>query len=203
VYHLLKVAPGCGGCFSYKVMNLSDGAKHLHKIAADVKKYGNSVFPGMAGKKALQFIDGNFRNQSWEGIPWKRRRGGKRNKGRALLIDRGILRRGNKFAAGAGTVRVYNDVRYAAVNNNGFNGSVSIPAHTRRLYGKFKTSSLKTRKARLTKQERGSADVKAHTRNMRIPRRQFMPTELRPSPTLNRTIRREVELQMHKILKRT
>lgn len=176
-------------------------SNNMRKIAARVKTYRDAEFPGMAGKKALRFIDGNFRNQSWEGMPWKRRKGGKRNKGRNLLVDRGILRRGNNMRTGSGQVMVYNYVKYAKAHNNGFNGIVSIPAHTRRLFGKFKTSSLKTKKASKKKQYKGDAQVKAHNRRMRLPRRQFMPTEQRPSPTLNREIGREVNLQMLKILK--
>lgn len=173
----------------------------MRKISARVKAYRDAEFPGMAGKKALRFIDGNFRKQSWEGIPWKHRRGGKRNKGRALLIDKGFLRRGNNFRSGSGQVTVFNYVKYAAAHNNGFSGAVNIKAHTRRLFGKYKASSLKTKKASTKKQYKGDAQVKAHSRNMRIPRRQFMPTAERPSPTLNREISREVKLQMLKILK--
>ena len=173
----------------------------IKRKAALVKNYRKAVFPSMAGKKALRFIDDNFRKQSWEGVPWKKRRGGKRNKGRALLIDRGILRRGNNFKAGDGTTKVYNYVKYAKAHNNGFNGTVAIPAHNRRLFGKFKVSSVKTKKTSTKKLQRGTASVKAHNRKMRLPRRQFMPTAERPSPTLNRTIEREVKLQMLKILK--
>lgn len=173
----------------------------MRRIATRVKNYRDAEFPGMAGKKALRFIDGNFRKQSWEGIPWKPRRGGKRNKGRALLVDKGVLRRGNNFRTGSGQVTVYNYVKYAKAHNNGFNGTVSIKAHTRRLFGKYKASSLKTKKAGTKKQYKGDAKVKAHNRRMRLPRRQFMPTAERPSPTLNREIEREVKLQMLKILK--
>lgn len=180
----------------------NDISKHMRKVAARVKNYRDAEFPGMAGKMAMRFINNNFRQQSWEGIPWKKRRGGKRNQGRALLIDRGILRRGTNFKALSGQVLVYNHVRYAAAHNNGFTGTVAIPAHRRRLYGKFKTSSLKTKKSRLAKQYRGETNVKAHSRKMRLPRRQFMPTDQRPSPTLTNQVNREVRLQMLKFLKR-
>lgn len=173
----------------------------MRKIAARVKAYRDAEFPGMAGKKALRFIDGNFRKQSWEGVAWKRRKGGKRNKGRALLIDKGILRRGTNFRTANGAVTVYNYVKYAKAHNNGFNGIVAIKAHKRRLFSKYKTTSLKTKKTSGTKQYKGDAGVKAHNRQMRLPRRQFMPTIERPSPTLNKEIAREVKLQMLKILK--
>ena len=197
----LKAALTCYPVCNANIRMGNNISNNMRKIAGRVKTYRDAVFPGMAGKKALRFIDGNFRKQSWEGIPWKRRRGGKRNKGRALLVDRGILRRGSNMRTGSGTVTVFNYVKYAKAHNNGFNGTVSIPAHSRRLFGKFKASSLKTKKARLTKQERGTTNVRAHNRKMRLARRQFMPTVERPSPTLNREIDREVKLQMLKILK--
>lgn len=173
----------------------------MRKIAGRVKAYRDAEFPGIAGKKALRFIDGNFRKQSWEGVPWKRRKGGKRNRGRALLIDKGILRRGNNFRTSSGQVMVYNYVKYAKAHNNGINTTVNVKPHIRRLFGKYKASSLKTKKASTKKQYKGDAKVKAHARKMRLPRRQFMPTAERPSSTLNREISREVKLQMLKILK--
>src|SRR5436190_21040055 len=119
----------------------------IRKIATGVRNYRDNIYPAMAGKKALRFIDDNFRKQAWEGMPWKRRKGGKRNKGRALLIDRGILRRGNNFKATPGQALVYNYVKYAKAHNNGFTGIVSVKAHTRRLFGRFKQSSLKSKLA--------------------------------------------------------
>lgn len=173
----------------------------MRRIAAGVKNYRDVEYASMAGKKALRFIDDNFRKQSWEGIPWKRRKGGKRNIGRALLIDKGTLRRGTNFKASTGQVMVYNYVKYAKAHNNGFTGIVAVKAHNRRLFGKFKQSSVATHKSSSKRLEKGTTHVKAFNRNMRLPRRQFMPTADRPSPTLNNDIKREVTLKMLKILK--
>lgn len=178
---------------------LSDDMK---RIAGLVKRYRDAEYPGMAGRKTLAFIDGNFRKQSWEGMPWKRRRNNKKSNGRAILILRGILRRGTNFKTGSGEVIVYNYIKYAAAHNNGFTGTVAVRAHNRKLYGKFKSSSVKTKKASTKKQYKGNAQVKAFSRNMRLSRRQFMPTAARPSPTLIKEIKREIDLQMLKILKR-
>lgn len=176
----------------------------MRKIATRVRAYRDAEFPGMAGKKALRFIDGNFRKQSWEGVPWKRRKGGKRNSKRALLIDKGFLRRGTNFRSGSGQVMVYNYVKYAKAHNNGLNTLVTVKAHERKAH-KFKIGqgiyNVKTKRERFKHYSRSAAQVKSHARNMRMPRRQFMPTAERPSPTLNREISREVKLQMLKILK--
>lgn len=175
----------------------------LTAMGREVKNYAASIYPKKAGKIGLQFIEGNFRKQAWEGIPWKRRKGGPRNNGRALLVLRGILRRGNRMRTAPGQAILFNEVPYAKAHNEGFSGSVAIKAHKRRLYGKYKVSNTSSRRTYKKKLERGTAQVKAHTRKMRIPRRQFAPTKNRPSPTLAKSVTREVTLDLYKILKRT
>jgi hypothetical protein len=178
--------------------NISNDIK---RKAEQIKMYALIKYPQDTGKAAMRFINENFRKQSYEGLPWKKRRGGKRNNGRALLIDKGTLRRGNNFKTGPGAVTIYNYVKYAKAHNEGVNATVAIKAHNRRLFGKFKVTSLKTRKTSTKRLEKATVNVKAHSRWMRIPRRQFMPTAERPSPTLTRTVYRDVQLQMLKILK--
>lgn len=177
-------------------------ANDLRKKALEILTFKNQVFPKAAGKMALKFINGNFRSQSWEGRPWKKRRGGKRNARRAILVDTGALRRGNQMAVMPGAVRIFNDVPYAAAHNNGYYGTVSVKGHSRRIYGRFKVSSLSTRRTSKKRLESGKTSVKPHSRLMRIPRRQFAPTKERPSPTLNRSIRRYTQLEVLRILKK-
>ena len=182
------------------MVNLSG---QLKAIEAAVKNYSISQYPGMAGKKALRFIDDNFRSQSWEGQPWKRRRNpnAKGNKGRALLVKRGILRRSFRMQAIGASVRIYTEIKYARVHNEGFRGVVNIPAHKRRAYGLYQVSSVNTHSTRRIKTETSSGMVRAHTRYMRIPRRQYMPTPERPSITFNNIIKRQVTLDVMKIAK--
>jgi hypothetical protein len=47
----------------------------------------------------------------------------------------------------------------------------------------------------------GDMNVKAHTRQMNIKRRQFMPTAARPSSVLTDTIQRQVRLDVYRILR--
>lgn len=176
-------------------------ANKLKGMEAAVRNYASTVYPNMAGKKALRFIDDNFRKEAWEGYAWKKRAKADRGSRRALLILHGTLRRGNRSQAMPGGVRIYNDVVYARVHNEGFRGTVNVSAHNRRLFRKYATSSVKTHRTALKKQHAGDAQVKAHTMKMNIPRRQFMPTAARPSPTLNREIQRQVTLDIYKILK--
>lgn len=59
----------------------------------------------------------------------------KRNKGRALLVDTGRLRRSIRIMGKtSSSVTIGSDVPYASVHNDGFRGSVSqrVKAHTRK-----------------------------------------------------------------------
>jgi len=68
---------------------------------------------------AERFLE-NFRKEGFFGSPWKRRKkGAKRDKGRALLVDTGNLRRSINSRTTADSVEFYTDVPYAAIHNEG------------------------------------------------------------------------------------
>ena len=82
----------------------------------------------------------------------------------------------NKVVISAGNSKV----PYARVHNEGFTGSVVVPAHDRR-----------------TKKGKGkTVQVKAHKRMMRIPQRQFLGA----CPELERILKREAEALFKSIL---
>lgn len=187
----------------------NDLAIKIKDIEKNVSKYVMTGFAPMAAKKALRFIDDNFKNQAWAGTPninWKRRKGNK-DTGRALLIKKGALRRSFIAQTMAGQARVFTNIPYAQAHNDGFRENVSIPAHVRKkirnakvqMIGEFtKSGKHKTKTVQI---HEGNSQVKAHTRNMNIPRRQFMPTPARPSSVLNEAIVKQVRYDMYKILK--
>jgi phage gpG-like protein len=176
-------------------------AARIKNTQAAVSRYAQLEYPAIAGKAALRFIDDNFRNASWEGVPWKRRK--ILDRGRALLVKRAVLRRSFRYQAMNAAARIFTDVKYARAHNEGFRGTVNVEGHSRRTFGKFRASSVSTQRSRVIRTESGQLSVKGHTRNMNIPRRQFMPTALRQSPTLNNSIKRQVTVGLMKILKRT
>lgn len=110
----------------------------------------------LAGQLAGQYFQEAFTKKAFDGKAWKpnsdpTRRGSE-------LIDSGNLRRsmqtvreGRKVTVSFGNQKV----GYAQVHNEGFDGQVVIPAHTR-------------------KTKRGEQNVRTHTRRMRIPQRQFL-----------------------------
>ena len=135
---------------------------------------------------ALRFIDDNFINQGWEGQPWKAtKRGG------TILVGSGTLKSGFSSEVSQGTIYIRNFVKYANPHNRGFKGTVAIPEHTRGVY----TGSRSKRK------KKGTVDVRAHTRNMNLDQRQFVPTPESPSPTFNRMKRELITEQLNAHLK--
>lgn len=152
-----------------------DLKKRLKKAEAAQAK-----LPAILAGDALRFIDDNFREQAWEGEPWKAitRPNG------TILVDTAKLKNSFNFDTAPGEARIYTNVPYAAVHNNGFSGSVNVPSHKR---SKFK----KTGKGKMKKTSSGM--VKAHSKKMEIDQRQFAPTDGSPSPTLQKKLNTTIE----------
>ena len=138
-------------------------------------------------------------------IPFKKRsdkRWGKETRpNRAILVDKGILKRDiqkldvREDYAIVGTTRI--SAPYAKAHNEGFKGTVTqhVKPFTRNRYGKEKRGTgvfnVKTRKERTRTHTvvTGSVQVKGFTRRIKqnIPQRQFMGN----SPFLDRRIQAE------------
>jgi phage gpG-like protein len=151
--------------------------------------------PRLVGAQAVYFFNQRFREQAWADDtthPWKaRKKGAKRDFGRAILVDRGHLRRSIKVTqASLSRVVVASTVPYAQVHNEGFDGVVNIPAHTRRKYGRVKDGR------RTKKVVAATTQVKAHSRRMRMPKRQFMGN----SAVLNQQIARIIQAELNRSL---
>lgn len=151
------------------------------RLKEAMKKTNAFIHEGIAPKvetEVLQFVDNNFRNQSWEGVAWE-----KTERGGTILVHTGALRRGFMSERTSGQIRVYNDMPYAKVHNEGFDGIQQVRAHTRAVY---------ERKGKMAK-IKGRYKVKAHSRHMKIKQRQFLPTNHSPSETLENKISNIIE----------
>lgn len=161
--------------------------------------------PRMLGAETVKFAKENWQKQGYQGnafTPWLPRRSG--NNRRGILLNTGRLRRSVRVVrVTADSVVIGTDVPYAAVHNEGFSGSVRVKAHTRNKYGKTKVGtgiySVKSRneRKRTVTSVTGSSTVKAHTRYIKIPKRQF----LGDSPVLIQRLRRIVAAEIMKALK--
>lgn len=134
----------------------------------------------------------NFRRQGYVNagdvfIPWRATKtkkaaklGGKRGSG--ILVQSGALKRSIRKGGNFDLVRVYTDIPYAEIHNNGgkVSGTWRIGAHVRKIKsGKF-------------------VPVQSHSRtvNFTMPRRQFINT-----PYLNKMAMREYDKRLLRIMK--
>lgn len=185
-------------------MNPEEFTRLVKKKGAELKNYATSQFPTKAGNITLRFINGNFRAQGFQGNTFKKWKANKR--GGTILVKSGKLRSATTFTTQTGQVTIKNQMPYAKVHNEGFEGTVTVKAHTRNKYGKFKTGTGKFTKSgkertKTMTAKTGESKVKTHTRKMKIEQRQSIPTVESPSPVLNNAITREVAKDINKIMK--
>lgn len=159
--------------------------------------------PKYAGNIAVNFTKSRFREQAWIDSymqPWKRRKSnGKKDRGRAILVKSGRMRRSPRvIRTGNMSVTIGSDVPYYKVHNDGFRGIVTVKVHRRK---KFKKSQVETTK--LTKKGKprkkqvitivGEINVKSHQRRMNIPRRRSMGVSAYQTQAINRMISAEIK----------
>jgi phage gpG-like protein len=178
-----------------------DFERLLQKKATEIKQYANTKFPSTAGNITLRFVNGNFRAQGFQGSTFKK---WKKSKG-TTLVKTGALRAATYYTTQNGQVTIKNNMPYAKANNEGFKGVVSVKAHTRNKYAKTKIGTGKftnkgTERTKTITQKTGSNTIKAHTRNVNLPQRQFIPTNENDSPVLMKAIQREVTKDLKNII---
>lgn len=165
------------------------------------------TLPVKAGAVMVAFSKQRFRDQAWLGDisePWKPRKAIKKgNRGRSILVKSGYLRRSIRVVRyGNMSVTIGSDAPYAHIHNEGFRGTVSVAAFKRKRFKKemVETYAL-TKKGKQRKLTTvsviGEIDVKAHTRNINMPRRRFMGA----SQYLNAQIGRVIGAEIMRIFK--
>lgn len=185
-------------------MSPEEFEKKLRQRAKEIQNYAMTRFPSTAGNIALRFINGNFRAQGFQGQSFERWKKSKGEKG-TTLVDTGALRAANYYTTQPGQTTLKNNMPYAKAHNEGFEGTVTIKAHSRNKYSKAKKGTgkfTKTGKERMQTVtfKSGSSQVRAHQRKMNIKRRQFMPTHPNDSPVLNNAIQRQVAREIKQIM---
>jgi phage gpG-like protein len=160
-----------------------DNADQLFDTLNANFKKAMAKLPKVVGNEVVNFSKESFNRQAWLGDsvePWRKRRYKKKDSGRAILVKTGRLRRSIRVvSSNLDTVVVGTDVPYAKAHNEGYNGTVSVKAHQRNKYSKSKvgsgsfTKSGKERMKTVTSIS-GSGMVKAHTKRMKLPKRQFL-----------------------------
>lgn len=138
--------------------------------------------PLVLGNEAVNHSLDAFKQQGWDGNAWAKRKGNK-NQARAILVQSGRGRRSIRvLEVGANRVVYGTDVPYMRAHNEGFQGTVSVKGYTRNKYGKGKVTSIHertkagNRKTKTVSFVAGQVQVKAHSRKVNLPRRQFADT---------------------------
>lgn len=178
------------------------------KVAINLAEVQRALPPVLA-TVCVNFFKDSFRRQGWrdKGLQlWVKRKNNRGSSGRGILIKRGHLRNSiRKLIATWKLIEVGTDLPYAAVHNEGFNGTVQVRQHTRNQYEKKRTTitrkgiyDIKTRQeATRTKVDKVATgtkfNVRAHTRKMNIPQRQFMGDSEMLNLKIDHTITKAVD----------
>lgn len=156
----------------------------MSKNVLDIKKQALQQtlmrLPLICGNLAVNFFKTRFRAQGWydRGFePWQPRKATK-NKGRAILTKTRRLERSIRIIQlTRDTSTIGTDAPYARVHNEGFRGTVTVRAFSRNRYVRQRvvvtTRSGKQRNQTATRAA-GATTVRSHTRQMNMPRRQYM-----------------------------
>lgn len=126
----------------------------------------------IVAETATEYYKQTFHKKAFDGNPWTPAKTAKRRG--SLLIDSGAMLNSirplvitpHRVVIAAGNQKV----TYVRAHNEGYDGEVQVPAHTRRT-------------------KKGITPVKAHSRTAHFPQRQFMGD----SEELNREIKQRIE----------
>lgn len=141
-----------------------------------------ATLPKIIGNELLNSTLDNFKKQGFLGDvfqPWRKRKS-KKQGGRAILVKTGRLRRAGRIVRADWDAVVYgNDTPYAKAHNEGSTARVTVKAHQRNKFSKTKVGSGKFTKSgsermKTVQSISGTGMVKQHTRQMRLPKRQFV-----------------------------
>lgn len=152
---------------------------------------------------ALAFFKASFVNQGFtdNGLQkWKPRNGGPRNKGRGVLMDKGVLKRGIRIKradVSKAVIGVDDAIKYADIHNSG--GTIEVTPKMRRffwaMYYKSGGAHEDTKKDEVAQFWLRMALKKDNT--IQIPKRQFIGD----SATLERKLSLYLEKELTKIFK--
>lgn len=154
-------------------------------------------FPVLAAATAENFFHDSFNQQAWSGEyqeVWPKRKTdkNKRDRGRAILTKTSRLNRSiHKMKADWTSIIVGTNLPYAAIHNEGFNGTENVSQHYRIASRKVSTRYLKNGSASkaknaFTRVMGKGHEVKAHSRHMVMPRRKYIGN----SPYLDKKMER-------------
>jgi phage gpG-like protein len=178
---------------------------NLKNIDKKARKALEAAIVDVGNTARVFFID-NFRKQGFDDKnvqKWKPRKVADKRAGRAILVKTGDLRRSiirNPANRAALTVKISTDLAYAKIHNDGGNVIQYVKPHRRFVdqgdtmgTGVFNIKSRKEKQAKVKVKQ----DVKAFSRKVRMPKRQFMGD----SYNLNEKVKAVIVKRLDKVFK--
>jgi phage gpG-like protein len=169
-------------------------SKPLHELPDDMARDLQALeeiirhLPDTIGAMAVRDARRNFRRQGFDGSKWKARKGSVRNGGRAILIDRGVLRDSIRYwHKGNERIEVGVDqtkVPYAKIHNEG--GRIKVTDKMRAYFWAMHRRSRDPFFKALALTKKSDLD---------IPKRQFLGM----TKALDEEIEQEIEAQVFNV----
>ncbi len=146
-------------------MNLDEFNNYLRNIPEKIR----DIAPGIVAETSVEYFKERFKEKAFDGEEWA---AGKPKRTGSLLVESGNLMNSirpaevspERVVISAGNQQV----PYAKVHNEGFNGEVTVKSHIRRKKGRKTTQKNKN------VLYGGDSMVSQYTRKMSIIKRQFM-----------------------------
>jgi phage gpG-like protein len=181
-------------------MSVSKSGKPLAQQLAEFRRLIADM-PAYVGTEAVRFFLDSFTRQGFIDAgftKWEARKPNAKRNTRGILMDTGALRRSIRIVSkGRNYVIVGATQPYAQAHNEGVDATVNIKAHSRRISAITKVFNIKTKRGRKVRVSTGSlAHVKAHTRKMKLEKRQFMGE----SAFFNKRILMQIEHRIKQIM---
>lgn len=186
-------------------------AQQLQKSIAKAKRYITTQAPRIAGQIAVNHVRADFRkggltNNGFRQWPMTKRQqsGGSDAASQygPLLSGRNRLMNSITAQPGEGHVRIYTDVEYAAVHNNGGILRPRVTPKMRKFAWAmfYKETGYKKGKgkAKTDSKWKALALTKKTQLSVRIPQRQFLPPK--PAPELMQKIEQRIDKDLLKII---
>ena len=129
--------------------------------------------PKWVGSTALNFYKDSWRRQGYidrSFTRWQKRKA--KDRGRAILVKSGKLRRSLRMSVQGTTIQIYTDMPYAEAHNEGANITQVPTPRQRRFFWAMHAKAKKTKRTSEADMYRNMALAK--TLHIKIPKRQFM-----------------------------
>lgn len=168
--------------------------EHLKKFEAEISSMQTILSVEAKNHFVKSFRDGGFTDENL--VHWQKRKRGRDNQGRAILVKTGRLKRSivaNKI--GRYAVRISSNLPYAKIHNDGGIINKKERSHTLNFSSKGRFQIQRTKRQRNETSYSQKVNIAAHT--IKMPKRQFVGY----SGVLSRKIATKLDKKIQAIFK--